>query len=151
MLFDLHKTVIKQTETMKKIILMALLLVAATFVFAQKPAIVSSDKAGWHKIGEVSASFETESEGISVLGKDAFKSIKLKVTDAPLTIKRVVVFYESGESQEIPVDGTLSAGSETGEFGLKWPDNEIKKVTFTYRSEPSHQGKKAHVELYGRK
>lgn len=138
---------------MKKatLIIVVTLLAIVNHTFAQEPAIVTSDKPGWHKIGEVKASFKTESESISVFGKDEFKSIKLKITDAPINIDKVTVFYESGATQEIPVNGTFKAGSETGQFNLKNPTDELQKITFTYKSEPNVNENKAHVELYGLK
>jgi hypothetical protein len=138
---------------MKKasVILFVLLAVYTNSAFAQEPAVVASDKPGWHKIGEVKASFTTESESIAVLGKDEFKSIKLKVTDAPINIEKAVVFYESGQMEEIPLANNLQAGAETKAYDLKHPDDEIKKVSFTYKSEPNFRGEKAHIELYGLK
>ena len=38
-------------------VLIALVMVGSTY--AQKPAVMVSDKAGWHKIGEVTASFKS--------------------------------------------------------------------------------------------
>ena len=138
---------------MKKtaVIVFALLVAMATYTFAQEPAIVTSDKPGWHKIGEVKADFKMDSESIAVLGKDQFKSIKMKVTDATINIQKVTVFYESGSTQEIPVNGIIKAGVETGEYKLENPTEEIKKVTFTYKSQPNAGDNKAHVELYGLK
>ena len=132
-------------------ILLVLLAAIANVSFAQEPAIVASDKPGWHKIGEVKASFKIESESIAIFGKDEFKSIKLKVTDAPINIDKVTVFYESGDTQDIPVSGSLKAGSETGAFKLNNPSAELQKVVFTYKSVPNAKDEKAHVELYGLK
>jgi hypothetical protein len=137
---------------MKKAIVLLVVFVAYVHVaLAQEPAVVTSDKPGWHKIGEVKASFKTESESIAVLGKDEFKSIKLRVTDAPININKVTVYYENEQMQEIPVSGTLTADTESKVYDLQYPAEEIKKVTFTYRSEPNYRGEKAHVELYGLK
>lgn len=132
-------------------IVMVLLVAFVSYTFAQEPAVVTSDKAGWHKIGEVKASFKMDSESIAIMGKDKFKSIKLKVTDATMNIEKVTVFYESGTTQEIPISGILKAGAETGVFKLDNPTEELKKVTFTYKSEPNAKDEKAHVELYGLK
>jgi hypothetical protein len=137
---------------MKKVAVFLIAFVAyAQAALAQEPAVVVSDKPGWHKIGEVKADFKTESESISVMGKDEFKSIKLKVTDAPINIDKVVVYYENDHTQELPVVGALSAGNESKVYDLEYPSEEIKKVSFTYRSEPNYKGDKAHVELYGLK
>jgi hypothetical protein len=63
----------------------------------------------------------------------------------------VIIYYENQKSEEVPLDGTIKAGGETKVFTLKYPNEELKKVVFTYKSEPSYQGDKAHVELYGMK
>jgi hypothetical protein len=120
-------------------------------VFAQKPAVVVSDKAGWHKIGEITASFKMQNESIVVWGADEFKAIKLKVTDAPINIERMEVFYEDGSSEQINVTSELKAGAETRVINLKKPDAELNKVAFTYKTLPSYSGEKAEIELYGLK
>jgi hypothetical protein len=138
---------------MKRALIIVFLLAAFAHVAsAQKPGVVTSSKPGWHKIGETTASFKAESESISVIGADRFKSIKLKVTDAPVNIESVQVFYESGEMEEVSVKNELKAGSETRTIDLKGgPSQEIKKVLFTYKTLPNSQEEKAHVELYGLK
>ena len=154
MIFNLVENINnRQIKNMKKtlVMLFALLFAVVTYTFAQEPAIVTSDKPGWHKIGEVKADFKMDSESIAVLGKDQFKAIKLKITDASMNIQKVTVFFESGSTQEIPVYGFLKPGVETGEYKLQSPTEEIKKVTFTYKSEPNAGNDKAHVELYGLK
>ena len=65
---------------MKKI-LFVLLMCAPAFMFvahAQKPAVMMNDKAGWHKIGEVTADLKAEKDELVVLGADRFRSIKIK-------------------------------------------------------------------------
>jgi hypothetical protein len=133
------------------VVLFVLLGIYVNSAFAQDPGIVLSDKPGWHKIGEVKASFKTETESIAVIGEDEFKSIKLKVTDAPINIDRITVYYESGEVEDVPVSNELQAGAETRVFDLKYPAKDLKKVTFVYKSLPSYRGDNAHVELYGLK
>lgn len=138
---------------MKKAILVFIVLFAAlaNSVFAQEPSIMLSDKPGWSKIGEVKADFKMENQSISVLGKDRFKSILLKVTDAPINIVGLQVFYESGEMEEFDVKNELKPGSETRKIDFKDGGQEIKKVTFTYKTLPNQKDEKAHVELYGLK
>jgi len=138
---------------MKKsvVILLLVMFVAIAGAFAQSPGVVTSAKPGWHKIGEVKASFKMENESIVVLGKDAFKSIKLKVTDAPINIENVQVFYESGDPEDVSVRSELKAGAETRVIDLKGGTREIKKVVFTYKTMPNSKDEKAHVELYGLK
>lgn len=140
---------------MKKVMIIAIALFAVLGVvnssYGQTPGVVTSNKAGWHKIGEVKASFKMENESISVLGADRFKSIKLKVTDAPINIENVRVFYENGESEEVNVRSELKAGAETRVIDLKGSSQELKKIVFTYKTLPNAKEEKAHVELYGLK
>jgi hypothetical protein len=75
----------------------------------------------------------------------------LKVTDAPINIVNVEVFYESGEPEKIDVKNELQAGSETRKIDLKGANQDIQKVVFTYKTLPNHEDEKAHVELYGLK
>ena len=138
---------------MKKVTLVFFVMSAMLIntAFAQEPSIMLSDKPGWHKIGEVKANFKMENESIAVLGADKFKSILLKVTDAPINIERVQVFYESGQMEEFDVKNELKPNSETRKIDLKDGTQEIKNVTFTYKTVPNQQEEKAHVELYGLK
>jgi hypothetical protein len=140
----------------KSVVVFAVLFFAlANFAFAQEPGVVVSNKAGWHKIGETKADFKAENESISVIGADRFKSIKLKVTDAPINIESVQVFYESGETEDLKVSKELKAGEETKVFDLKdGGSKELKKIVFTYNTvqgSANAANVKAHVELYGLK
>jgi hypothetical protein len=138
---------------MKKAALVGVVLLVAfvTSAFAQEPSVMLSNKPGWHKIGEVKADFKMENQSISVLGNDQFKSILLKVTDAPINIEELQVFYESGDMEKFNVKNELKAGAETRKLDLKGGAQEIKKVMFTYKTLPNQQDEKAHVELYGLK
>jgi len=139
---------------MKKTILMFGMMLAVTCyttVFAQKPAVVTSNEAGWQHIGQTTASFGTQNESIKVLGADEFTAIRLKVTEAPLHIERLQVFYESGEMEEIDVRSEINANTETRVIKLKHPDRDINKVAFTYKTVKNSKGEKADVSLYGLK
>jgi hypothetical protein len=138
---------------MKKAAIILLVLIAAMvkFGYAQKPAVVTKTEPGWTKIGEITASFKMQDESIVVLGADEFDAIKLKVTDAPINIERVQVFYESGDMEELDVRSELSAGGETRAMRLEQPNRDIKKVAFTYKTLANYNGEKAHVELHGLK
>jgi hypothetical protein len=137
---------------MKKIVFALTILAAGVNAsYAQKPAVVTSNEAGWQKIGEITASFKHQEESIVVLGADEFTAIKLKVKDAPLHIHRLQVFYESGDMEEIQVANDMQKGSETRTINLKHPDRDINKVAFSYRTDANAKGEKADVELYGLK
>jgi gas vesicle protein len=136
---------------MRKMIfkLVMLLGIVSTSAFAQKPAVVTATDKGWHKIGEITASFKKQNESIVVMGKDEFSAIKLKITDAPINIERIEVFYEGGGSEKIDVRNVIKAGGETRVLDLKGTNPEIRRVEFTYATIPNSNNDKAEVELYG--
>jgi len=136
---------------MKKAAVLGMFIALTGLAFGQKPAIVTNDEPGWQKIGEITASFNTENESIVVMGADEFSSIRLKVTDAPIHIDRVQVFYENGEMEEVNVDNNLQEGGQTRVIDLKGANKELKRVAFTYRTLPNYKGDRADVELYGLK
>jgi hypothetical protein len=92
-----------------------------------------------------------ENQSIAVLGNDKFQSILLKVTDAPINIIGLQVFYEDGTSEQFDVKNELKAGAETRKIDFKGGTREVKKVMFTYKTLPNQKDEKAHVELYGLK
>jgi hypothetical protein len=148
---------------MKKILGITLLAIASAFImpaFAQKPAVIASDKAGWHKIGEVTADLKSEKDEIIVLGKDRFKSLKIVVTDQPISITSMVIYYEGGATEDVNVNANLKAGKESQVINLKG-EKELNKVSFVFQTVASARNdkaysekttsEKAHVELWGLK
>jgi hypothetical protein len=138
---------------MKKILSIVLVaMVSFTVpVLAQKPAVVTSDKAGWHKIGETTVNMKTEKDEILVLGKDKFTSLKIKVTDEPVYLASMTIYYENGETEDANISSDLKAGSASKVINLKGGAREIKKVSFVYHTSANTKNEKAHVELYGLK
>ena len=138
---------------MKKILGITLLAFASALVtpaFAQKPAVVTSDKAGWHKIGETTADMKSEKDEIIVMGKDRFKSLKIIVTDQPISITSMVIYYEGGMTEDASLNSELKAGKESGIINLKG-DRELNKVSFVYKTVANAKNDKSHVELWGLK
>src|SRR5215207_5495025 len=124
---------------MRKILVVLTVMMGCIFntTFAQKPAVVLDNDPGWKRIGQVTASFKTTSESIIVLGADEFQAIKLKISEAPIHIERLQVFYESGDMEEIEVKSELGVGAETRVVNLSNPTRDIKKVAFTYHTLPN--------------
>jgi hypothetical protein len=137
---------------MKKTILFLFASILTVSVLnAQKPEVVTSNKPGWHKIGDANVNFKTDKDEFLVMGKDRFKSIQLKVTDAPVHVEDMQVFYDGGGKEDIALRADFSAGSESRVIELKNGSAQIKKVVFVYRTAPNAQVDKAHIELWGLK
>src|SRR6185436_12681033 len=120
---------------MKKLILLLSLTIPvwSGVVNAQKPAVVTSKEAGWHKNGETTASMKAEKDAIMVMGADKFKAIKMKVTDAPIHIASMKVYYSDGDAEDIDVKSDMNAGANTKVFNLK-STKDVQKVEFVYNT-----------------
>jgi hypothetical protein len=138
---------------MKKVILSLFACLLFSASYAQKPAVVTSDKTGWHKIGETTVDFKNEKDEVAVMVADRFASLKFKVDEAPIEINNIDVIFEEGDSQNIKVMlTTKNAGEETREVELKGAaERSIKKIVLHYKTLANRQDKKAHVEIWGRK
>ena len=135
----------------KTLFVLAAAIISISSLKAQKVAVVTTDKPGWHKIGETTVDFKTDKDKVYVLGNDHFKSIILKAVDAPVHIENLEVVYGNGEPEEIPVRFDFKAGSESRHIDLKGYDRKIKEINLVYRTVPNWKGDKAHLEIWGLK
>lgn len=119
---------------------------------AQIPAVVVSDAAGWHKIGEKTVDFKTDRDEISVMGADRFSTLKFKVTEAAIDLISLEIAYESGDKQDVTVNQAIKTPGESRTFDLKGgSERSIKKIIFVYKTLPNSKDEKAHVEIWGLK
>jgi hypothetical protein len=133
---------------MKKSIMLLLLTMGSSILFAQKPAIITNEKSGWHKIGETRVDFKTETDEIIVLGKDKFEFVKLFINDSPVNLISFIIYFEDNTMQNVSVGQEIKAAGETRVVDLKGA-KRIKKVSFVYKTVSNRKDEKANVELWG--
>lgn len=138
---------------MKKVIVLIFLAVAGCYnvASAQKPAVIVNDKTGWHKIAETTVDFARDHDEVAVLFADKFSQLKFKVTDASLQLVDLEVFYESGDSQKVPIGYEIKSKGESKTIDLKGGERSIKRIAFNYKTIPNTKDQKAHVEIWGLK
>lgn len=134
-----------------KISLCLFFIIASTAVFAQTPAIVLKDNAAWHKIGETTVNFRTESDEVVVTGADRFASIKFRVSDAPVQINSIEVFFDSGDSKKMDLNISVKAPGETDSIALDGGERKLDRISFEYKTLSNTADNKAHLEVYGLK
>jgi hypothetical protein len=136
---------------MKKTWMIILLAIAGNFgkMAAQVPAVVMSDKAGWHKIAERTVDFVKDRDEVIVVGADRFASLKFKVTGAPIDLQDLEIYYESGDKQVIQVHTPVLSGKESRTIKLNGGERSLKKIVFVYKTLPNRKDKNAHVEIWG--
>jgi hypothetical protein len=138
---------------MKKVMIFAMLALGVGYseLKAQQPAVVISDKTGWHKIGETKVDFTKDHDEVTVMGADKFAMRNFKVPEAPIDIIDVEVYYESGDNQKVNMGYAIKSPGESRTIDLNGGERRIKKMVFTYKTIPNYKDKKAHVEIWGMK
>jgi hypothetical protein len=137
----------------KQLITLSFLLLYCACLFSQKPAVVANDKTGWHKIGETTVDFGKDHDEVNVLVADRFAALKFKVTDAPIELLDIDVYFEEGDMQNVRVGFAMKTpGTESRVIDLKGgKERNLKKIVFRYKTLPNRQDKKANVEIWGKK
>jgi hypothetical protein len=143
---------ILKTYIMKKLFfLLSAVIISVSSLKAQKVAVVTNNKPGWHKIGETNVDFKIDKDVIKVWGADSFKAIRIKTTDAPVHIEGLQVIYDNGDPEDIEVRSDFKAGTESKEINLNGANRNIKQIDFVYRTVPNQKAEHAHVEIWGLK
>ncbi|MBK6966727.1 MAG: hypothetical protein IPH20_23225 [Bacteroidales bacterium] len=139
---------------MTKLLISMLIAIVGSFgiASAQSPAVVVSDAAGWHKIGEKTVDFKMDRDEISVMGADRFSTIKFKVTEAAIELVSLEITYESGDKQDVVINQAIKTPSESRTIDLKGgSERSVKKIIFVYKTLPNSKDEKSHVEIWGLK
>lgn len=119
--------------------------------FAQNPKVIMSDKKGWHKIGETIVDFTKEKDEISVIGADKFASLVFKITDAPINIMDIDIYFEDGTTQKVNLNVPIKAPGQSKEITVKGGERDIKKIVFVYKTVANQNDEKSHIEIWGSK
>jgi len=135
----------------KTLFVLAVAIFSITTIKAQKVAVVTNNKPGWHKIGETTVDFKSDKDVIKVWGADKFKSLRIKATDAPVHIENLEVVYQDGQPEQIPVRFDFKAGTESRQIDLAGYERRLKEINIVYRTVPNWKGDKAHIEIWGLK
>jgi hypothetical protein len=139
---------------------MALLAFAAsaamgwnTSATAQRVGTPRGGNAGsWRVLGTTQASHSADHDMIVVKGPyDYFRRLKLKVTDAPLNLQRMVVTYDdNGAPEKIDVRQNISQGGESRVIDLRGGKRKLRTIEFWYDTKGFLSGK-ADVTVFGMK
>lgn len=132
-------------------IMLVLLFMAIVYGSVNAQSVVVSDKTGWHKIGSRTIDFKNDKDEITVIGADRFSSIKFKINDAPVNLKNVEVYYESGDNQNIEVNSPIGPEMESKAYDLNGGERNLKKISFDYNTLPNIKDEKAEIEVWGLK
>lgn len=133
-------------------------LTAATLIALGVPAMADDDvnpreaPAGtWVHMGKTKADFSRDHDVIDIHGNDNFRKLRIKASDAPLNLQRLVVTYENGEPDTIAFAQNIPQGAWSRDIDLKGSGaRSIRRVDFWYDTAGKGEGK-SEVELEGQR
>jgi len=130
----------------KGILIVSLVLFFATAGFAQRRG---RHDQGWQYLGQAHVDGRVDHDNISVGARGSFRSIQLRVQNAPIEFERVVVHYENGASEVLQVRQRIPAGGSTRDIDLRGNRRNIRSVELWYGKAARASGR-PQVTLYGR-
>ncbi|HEY2582454.1 MAG TPA: hypothetical protein VGI43_11645 [Mucilaginibacter sp.] len=138
-----------------KIIIRYLLLAFAInqIALAQQVRTTKAAPAGsWQLLGTTQAKFTADHDAIMLQGQYyIFRSIKFKVTNAPLRLVKLVVTYDSGAPDNIEMLYDIPQGGESRIIDLRGVgERKIMRIDFWYDTKGATHGQ-AEVTAFGMK
>ena len=103
----------------------------------------------WVKLGEKDVDFKVDHDTIGAESKGNIREIHLRVANAPIKFRKVVVNYKDGNKQELEFLEDVAIGKESRAITIEGDGHPIKTVDLWYETD-SLGGKKAKVTIYGR-
>jgi len=127
----------------------AILAISFVTIFSSfKP---TGTKAEWKFIGDKNVRFGVDHDVIHCgVVNDNFRQIKLKVTDGPIKIYDMKVYFDNGDVQDISIRNQIRQGGESRVIDLNGGLRGLKKIEFTYETKGVARGR-ARVAVWGRK
>jgi hypothetical protein len=132
----------------------AFLAVSLFAIFSSfKPAETKADPIaiGWKFIGDKNVRFGVDRDVIHCGSiNDDFRQIKLKVTDGPLKVYDMKIYFDNDEVQDISIRNRIPQGGESRIIDLQGGLRHLKKIEFWYETKGFARGR-ARVAVWGRK
>ncbi|MCI4668148.1 MAG: hypothetical protein MRZ79_08300 [Bacteroidia bacterium] len=104
----------------------------------------------WEQLGMKKVNYRVERDEIFVTAREGtFTAVKLRVLKAPINMRKMVIHYRNGSTQEVVLKKNFARGGESRVIDLKGGKRVIKKVVFWYDSK-NYSRSRATIQLWGR-
>jgi len=104
----------------------------------------------WKFIGDKIAAYGTDRDVLWVTGNDLYRQIKIRVTDGPLHIIDMDVYFENGEKMNVELKNKFRQGQESRVIDFPGGERRLKKIEFLYSTIGRAKGK-ARVAVWGKR
>ena len=104
----------------------------------------------WIHLGDKHVDGNSDHDKISLGSSEGwFRQLQIRVEDAPVSFKRVVVHFGNGTEEELQFREVINPGGSTRALDLRGQRRIIKSVEFWYEK-VSADSKRPTVRLFGR-
>lgn len=104
----------------------------------------------WDFIGDKIAAYGKDRDVLHVSGNDAFRQVKIKVTDAPLHVIDMDIYFEDDSKMNVPLKNKFKQGQESRVIDLPGGLRRIKKIEFLYETIGVKKGR-ARIAVWGKR
>ena len=127
--------------------------IAAVFSFTTSFTTAKTSKTNktgdWFFLADKKVGFGVDHDVIHFGNwKDDVNKIKLKITDGPLKMYDMKVYFDNGTTQDVQLRNRFAQGSESRVIDLDGGLRHLKKIEFTYETKGFLRGK-SRVAVWG--
>lgn len=129
---------------------MKIILTAFPFFLLSFTVAKNNVQSKWRFIADKNVRYGPDHDVIHVTGNDNYRQLKLHVTDAPLKINDMKVYFENGEVFDVSVRSEIGQGGYSRVIDLPGRSRSIRKIEFWYSTVGVLKGT-ARVAVWGRR
>ncbi|MEP6699833.1 MAG: hypothetical protein ABJA85_00890 [Bacteroidota bacterium] len=110
----------------------------------------NTSSSGWYMLGDRKVGFGVDHDVIYFGNwRDDVRQIKLKVTDGPLKMYTMKIYFDNGSVQNVELRNHFNQGSESRVIDMDGGLRHLSKIEFWYETKGFLKGK-ARVAVWGR-
>ncbi len=130
---------------MKFLVIWTLFVLGMSSCGPSKPV---TDRA-WRFVGDKWVNYGLDHDVLKLSdAKDEFAKLKLRVTDAPLRIYDMKVYFDNGEVQDVPIKSLIRQGGESRVIDLTGSKRRLDRIEFWYETKGHSKGH-SRIALWG--
>lgn len=122
-----------------------------SFTTVNKIGDTNTSQPRWKFIGDKKVNFGIDRDVIHLGNiKDDFKKLQVRVTDGPVKMLDMKVYFDNGSVQDVQIRSLIAEGGTTRIIDLDGGLRHLTKIEFWYETVGFVKGK-ARVAVWGRK
>jgi len=105
----------------------------------------------WVRLGTRQVSDRLDHDGIALPGSARYDALKVRVRDRAVQFHDMKVHYANGTVEDVSLREVIRAGGESRVIDLRGETRDIRRIEFWYDAETLGRGRRARVEVWGRR